>query len=424
LFWLDLLVRYFIFIAKISVYRSKDILQYSYKEHKPAEKFNIIMVRQRPLNGKKTALLLTGGGARAAYQVGVLKAIAQHYPRSSPAPFDIISGTSAGAINGAGIACYASCFHLGVKKIESVWRQFHTDQVYYSDYPRVIRHLIQNVFGAFQADYANKKPVSVFDNKPLKQLLGRILDLQRIDRNIMGGYLSSFSVTASCYSNGDSITFFQSDQAEEWRRAKRCGQRTLLGVHHLMASAAIPIVFPSVRIHQQYFGDGSVNQLAPLSAPIHLGADKILIIGVEDPRKQEVSQRNLHHPDLATVAGHLLDTIFTDTLNSDLERMQRVNKTVQTLHDNNIDTELKPIQSLIINPSQNFNQLASEYYLCLPLAVRTLLRGMGIRQHSESSLASYLLFEKKYTSRLIELGFEDGCKHIDSIVQFLAADGE
>ncbi|WP_082122431.1 patatin-like phospholipase family protein [Arsukibacterium sp. MJ3] len=382
------------------------------------------MVRQRPLNGKKTALLLTGGGARAAYQVGVLKAIAQHYPRSSPAPFDIISGTSAGAINGAGIACYASCFHLGVKKIESVWRQFHTDQVYYSDYPRVIRHLIQNVFGAFQADYANKKPVSVFDNKPLKQLLGRILDLQRIDRNIMGGYLSSFSVTASCYSNGDSITFFQSDQAEEWRRAKRCGQRTLLGVHHLMASAAIPIVFPSVRIHQQYFGDGSVNQLAPLSAPIHLGADKILIIGVEDPRKQEVSQRNLHHPDLATVAGHLLDTIFTDTLNSDLERMQRVNKTVQTLHDNNIDTELKPIQSLIINPSQNFNQLASEYYLCLPLAVRTLLRGMGIRQHSESSLASYLLFEKKYTSRLIELGFEDGCKHIDSIVQFLAADGE
>ncbi|KKO50154.1 patatin [Arsukibacterium sp. MJ3] len=383
-----------------------------------------MMVRQRPLNGKKTALLLTGGGARAAYQVGVLKAIAQHYPRSSPAPFDIISGTSAGAINGAGIACYASCFHLGVKKIESVWRQFHTDQVYYSDYPRVIRHLIQNVFGAFQADYANKKPVSVFDNKPLKQLLGRILDLQRIDRNIMGGYLSSFSVTASCYSNGDSITFFQSDQAEEWRRAKRCGQRTLLGVHHLMASAAIPIVFPSVRIHQQYFGDGSVNQLAPLSAPIHLGADKILIIGVEDPRKQEVSQRNLHHPDLATVAGHLLDTIFTDTLNSDLERMQRVNKTVQTLHDNNIDTELKPIQSLIINPSQNFNQLASEYYLCLPLAVRTLLRGMGIRQHSESSLASYLLFEKKYTSRLIELGFEDGCKHIDSIVQFLAADGE
>src|SRR5690606_38386689 len=212
---------------------------------------------------KKTALLLTGGGARAAYQVGVLKAIAQQFPRSSKLPFQIISGTSAGAMNGIAMACYASCFHLGVKKLEWIWRNFHTSQVYYSDYPRVFRQLLRGMFSAFQADYANKQPVSLFDNKPLRQLLSKVLDLKRIDRNIMGGYLSSVSVTASCYNNGDSITFFQSDSALEWRRAKRCGQRTLLGVHHLMASAAIPLVFPSVRIHQQYFGDGSVNQLAP-----------------------------------------------------------------------------------------------------------------------------------------------------------------
>ncbi len=370
----------------------------------------------------KTALLLTGGGARAAYQVGVLKAIASQYPRSSPIPFQIINGTSAGAINGAGLACYASCFHLGVKKIESVWRNFHTNQVYYSDYPRLLRHQIRNIYSAFQADYANKKPVSLLDNKPLKQLLTRILDLQRIDRNIMRGYLSSFSVTASCYNTGDSISFFQSDSAEEWRRAKRCGQRTLLGVHHLMASAAIPLLFPSVRILQQYFGDGSVNQLAPLSAPIHLGADKILIIGVDDPKRQAFRERSLHHPDLATVAGHLLDTVFTDTLNSDLERMKRINKTVDLLKQHHIDTELKPVQSFLINPSQNFNQLASEYFLCLPMAIRTLLRVTGIRQHSDSSLVSYLLFEQKYTRRLIDLGFQDGMQQIDGIMQFLAAD--
>ena len=145
---------------------------------------------------------------------------------------------------------------------------------------------------------------------------------------------------------------------------------------------------------------------------------------MEDPRKEKANQRNLHHPDLATVAGHLLDTIFTDTLNSDLERMQRINNTVETLRANNIATELKPVQSMLINPSQNFNLLASEYYLCMPLAVRTLLRSLGIRQHSDSSLASYLLFEQKYTRRLIELGFEDGCKQMDQIVQFLAADNE
>ncbi|CAM5221658.1 hypothetical protein ALON55S_02352 [Alishewanella longhuensis] len=128
-----------------------------------------------------------------------------------------------------------------------------------------------------------REPVSLLDNKPLKQLLTRILDLQRIDCNIMRGYLSSFLVTASCYNDGDSISFFQLESAPEWRRARRCGQQTLLGIYYLMASAAIPLVFPSVRIHQHYYGDGSVNQLASLSAPIHLGADKILIIGVDDP---------------------------------------------------------------------------------------------------------------------------------------------
>ncbi|GAB2934508.1 patatin-like phospholipase family protein [Rheinheimera gaetbuli] len=369
---------------------------------------------------RKTALMLTGGGARAAYQVGVLKAIAQQYPRSSKLPFQIICGTSAGAINGTALACYASCFHLGVKKVEWIWRNFHTDQVYYSDYLRVFRQIMRGIFSAFQADYANKTAVSLFDNKPLRQLLTKVLDLKRIDRNIVGGYLSSVSVTASCYSNGDSITFFQSDNAAEWRRAKRCGQRTLLGVHHLMASAAIPLVFPSVRIHQQYFGDGSLNQLAPLSAPIHLGADKILIIGLADPRKNELSQRMLHHPDLATIAGHLLDTVFADTLNSDLERMQRVNSTIALMQKHNVPSDLKQVQSLLINPSQNLGQLASEHFLQLPMPVRTLLRLTGIRQHSDSSLASYLLFEQQYTRRLLQLGFEDANNQMDTILQFLA----
>lgn len=367
----------------------------------------------------KTALLLTGGGARAAYQVGVLKAIAQQYPRNSVIPFQVICGTSAGAINGTAIACYASCFHLGVRKLEWVWKNFHTSHVYYSDYFRATYHLVRGFLSAFQADYANARPVSLLDNKPLKLLLAELLDLKRLDRNIMGGYLDSVSVTASCYNTGDSITFFQSKEAKEWQRARRCGQQTLIGIHHLMASAAIPLVMPSVRINQHYYGDGSVNQLAPLSAPIHLGADKILIVGLEQPRRSEQVMRMPHHPTMSTIAGHLLDSIFSDTLNADMERMQRVNKTIQTLREHNIESELKPIESLMINPSVNFNQLANEHFLALPMAIRTLLRTIGIKQHSDSSLPSYLLFEKNFTRRLIDLGYEDGMRQIDEIMAFL-----
>lgn len=370
-------------------------------------------------SNKKTALLLTGGGARAAYQVGVLKALAQHYPRNSKIPFEIVCGTSAGAINATGIACYASCFHLGVKKIEWVWRNFHTHQVYYSDYLRLGWHLLRGFLSAFQADYANKRPVSLLDNKPLRLLLHNILDLQRIDRNIQGGYLSSVSVTASSYNTGDSITFFQSDEAQEWRRAKRCGQKTLLGIHHLLASAAIPLVFPSVRIDQHYYGDGSVNQLSPLSSPIHLGADKILIIGLEQPRTRDLTKTMPHHPGLATVAGHLLDTIFSDTLNADLERMNRINKTIDTLKVNHIPTDLKKVDSFLINPSVNFNEIASQHFLQLPMAVRSLLRLTGITQHSESSLTSYLLFEKAYTKRLIEIGYQDAMRQMPELLDFL-----
>jgi len=373
-------------------------------------------------SNKKTALLLTGGGARAAYQVGVLKAVAQHYPRNSKIPFEIVCGTSAGAINATGIACYASCFHLGVKKIEWVWRNFHTHQVYYSDYLRLGWHLLRGFLSAFQADYANKRPVSLLDNKPLRLLLHNILDLQRIDRNIQGGYLSSVSVTASSYNTGDSITFFQSDEAQEWRRAKRCGQRTLLGIHHLLASASIPLVFPSVRIHQHYYGDGSVNQLSPLSSPIHLGADKILIIGLEQPRAHDLTNAMPHHPGLATVAGHLLDTIFSDTLNADLERMNRINKTIDTLNANHIPTDLKKVDSFLINPSVNFNEIASQHFLQLPMAVRSLLRLTGITQHSESSLTSYLLFEKAYTKRLIETGYQDAMRQMPELLDFLKAE--
>ena len=370
-------------------------------------------------NSNKTstnALLLTGGGARAAYQVGVLKAIASVLPRNQKSPFKVICGTSAGAINAVSMACYASCFHLGVKKTEWVWKNFKTSQVYQSSWPGVMGHLLQNYLSKYRKSQIDR-PTSLLNNEPLVELLSDLIDYKRIDRNILSEHLDAISVNASSYSDGDSISFFQSSLNDEWQRAKRKGVKTILTTRHLLASAAIPLVFPSVKIGDQFFGDGSIHQLSPLSPAIHLGADRILIIGVEQPKEDKYYGNSEFHPDSATITGHLLDTIFTDSLNSDLERMQRVNATLN--HANEQKAGLKNVDSMLINPSRNFNKIASKHYHNMPSAIRFLLRFAGVTRDSESALISYLMFEKPFTQELIQLGYEDGLEQIDAITDFL-----
>ena len=368
--------------------------------------------KQTPTN----ALLLTGGGARAAYQVGVLKAIASVLPRNQKSPFKVICGTSAGAINAVSMACYASCFHLGVKKTEWVWKNFKTEQVYQSSWSGMLGYLAQNYFSKYRKSQIDR-PASLLNNAPLVELLSDLIDYKRIDRNILSDHLQAISVNASSYSDGDSISFFQSSQNDQWQREKRKGVKTVLTTRHLLASAAIPLVFPSVKIGDEFFGDGSIHQLSPLSPAIHLGADKILIIGVEQPKSDKYYGNSEFHPDTATITGHLLDTIFTDSLNSDLERMQRVNETLA--QNGNQKSGLKQVDSLLINPSRNFNKIASKHYHNMPAAIRFLLRFAGVTKNSESALISYLMFEKPFTQELIQLGYEDGLEQIDAISEFL-----
>ena len=381
------------------------------------------MTSKRPNIHSKNALVLTGGGARAAYQAGVLSAIAQFVPRNHSIPFPILCGTSAGAINSTALACYASCFHLGVKKLEWVWKNISTDKIYHSDALKVFSYISKGMIASFQADYANKQPRSLLNNAPLRDLLNQVLNFKRIDKNILNGYLSAVSVTASSYSSGDSISFYQSNESiSPWFRAKRHGEPTQINSEHLMASAAIPMVFPSIKIRNKHFGDGSVHQLSPISPAIHLGAEKVFIIGVEQPDEiLHASENNPHPPTTSTIAGHLLDSIFADTLHSDLERMNRINSTLDLIpkaQKENMDG-LKHIDSLVLNPSHNFNAMAVEYYQELPLSIRLLLRGVGISNDSESSIVSYLLFNKNYCKQLIKLGFEDAMAKETQIRTFL-----
>ncbi|MBO7926876.1 patatin-like phospholipase family protein [Pseudoalteromonas sp. K222D] len=379
-------------------------------------------IKQVDPNKPKVALLLTGGGARAAYQVGVLKALAHSMPRTAPLPFRVINGTSAGAINSAALACYASCAHLAVRKLESVWKNFSTSMVYKSDFLSVFGHITRNILTSFQSEHINHPPASLLNNRPLRKLLNEILDLHRIERNLHHNYLEALSITASSYTTGDSVAFYQSNTRLPWQRAKREGRATRINVEHLMASSAIPMVFPSVNIYNHYFGDGSIHQLSPLSPSIHLGAEKIFIIGVEQPKELHPVGYSAHYPGLSSVAGHLLDSVFTDTMQSDLERLERINRTLGLLPARDKHQELKRIETCVINPSQNFNAIAEQYYDDMPWAIKVLLRIIGVKKHSQSSLTSYLLFEKRYTQHLIQIGYEDGMKKLPEIRKFLELD--
>ncbi|MBB1363642.1 MULTISPECIES: patatin-like phospholipase family protein [unclassified Shewanella] len=366
-----------------------------------------------------TALVLGGGGARAAYQIGVLKALVQFYPRNHNVPFDIICGTSAGAINAISIATHASCFHLAIKKLDWVWRHFETHKVYRTSIPQVLRHLGRMAIKGLQDDKVNTDAGSLLDNQPLRELLNNLIDFKRIDRNIGNDALKAISIDSSCYNNSRSYTFYQGNEhIDDWQRARRVGIRSLLNTEHLLASSAIPMVFPSIKLNQAYYGDGSVHQLSPLSSPIHLGASKIFVINLDSPHKHFPIEFE-YHPKTATIAGHLLDTIFSDTLNSDLERLQRVNSTLSMISPQDRETlNLRHIDTLVIKPSQDLSRIAERFYDDMPFAIRTLLKLFGINRQSDSSIVSYLLFEKSYTTTLIDLGYQDAMDRIDEIKQF------
>jgi NTE family protein len=366
-----------------------------------------------------TALVLGGGGARAAYQIGVLKALVQFYPRNHNVPFDIICGTSAGAINAISIATHASCFHLAIKKLDWVWRHFETHKVYRTSIPQVLRHLGRMAIKGLQDDKVNTDAGSLLDNQPLRELLNNLIDFKRIDRNIGNDALKAISIDSSCYNNSRSYTFYQGNEhIDDWQRARRVGIRSLLNTEHLLASSAIPMVFPSIKLNQAYYGDGSVHQLSPLSSPIHLGASKIFVINLDSPHKHFPIEFE-YHPKTATIAGHLLDTIFSDTLNSDLERLQRVNSTLSMISTQDRETlNLRHIDTLVIKPSQDLSRIAERFYDDMPFAIRTLLKLFGINRQSDSSIVSYLLFEKGYTTTLIDLGYQDAMDRIDEIKQF------
>ncbi|WP_375055460.1 patatin-like phospholipase family protein [Zobellella sp. DQSA1] len=367
------------------------------------------------------ALVLTGGGARAAYQVGVIKAISECYPRGQPIPFPILCGTSAGAINATGLACYASCFHLGIRKLEYVWRHLHTENILRLQAGRVLLHsakgMVLDLIGK-----PNDSRLSLFDNSPLERLLEKLIDFQRIDNNLLYGALEVLAITASNYDTGDSTTFFQGRPYHQpWARAGRSGRSAIIAPPHLLASSALPFVFKPCRLQNHHYGDGSIHQLNPLSPAIHLGARKILIISLAAEEADPGVLRS--DPSSSDIAGHLLDTIFTDALTSDIERLQRINSTIKLVPERKREQlALRHIDNLVLKPSKNLDDLTLRHFHKLPLNIRGLFRLFGVNAGDATGLASFLLFEQDYCQELIELGYRDTCDRLDEVCHFLAVD--
>ena len=386
-----------------------------------------------------TGLVLTGGGARAAYQAGVLLAIAALRRASGTDlrrnPFGVICGTSAGAINSAALACRSDDFDAAVGQLGEVWRNVRAEQVYRADSLGVIRSgaqwLTMLSVGWALNRFRKARPRSLLDNQPLGELLANAVPLDRLPRLLATRHLQALAITASGYGSGEHVTFYQAAvPITPWTRSQRVALATALTHRHLLASSAIPFVFPAAELDRdgqaEWFGDGSMRQMAPISPAIHLGAQRVLVIGAG--RMHEPTGRvaaNTGYPSVAQIAGHALSGIFLDALTVDIERMERVNRTLALLSDEQrLATSLRPVQALVIAPSQRLDDIAAQHIECLPRPVRALLGGVGVSSQRAmqgprgAALASYLLFEAPYTRALMALGEADVAARRDEVLAF------
>ena len=371
----------------------------------------------------KLAIVMTGGGARAAYQVGVLKAISEMIPVGSPSPFTIICGTSAGAINAASLAAKSDHFRNSVRRMHYVWSNFTSDQVFRTDVLGIAKTGAHWIMSMMLGGMGKHSPIYLLDRTPLRKLLEKYIDSSMFQHAIEQETLHALSINATGYSSKQSVSFYHGKASIlNWKRAQRIGLSARITVDHLMASSAIPFLFSPIKLNREYFSDGSIRQTAPISPALHLGADRILIIGnhQREPKLERVA--NPKQPTLGEIAGHALNSVFLDSLDADIERLQRINKTVKLIGEPEKEKNgvtLRQVEVQVISPSDDIGKMATEHAHELPWSIKTLLRSIGAYSKTDSSFMSYLLFEKGYCNALIKLGYEDTLREKENILHLL-----
>jgi NTE family protein len=373
-----------------------------------------------------TGLVLTGGGARAAYQVGVLRALAE-IATPGPLPFSVLAGISAGAINSVALATAAEDFQQGARRLSATWETLTPDRIF-----RTGTFKLASIGSRWLRDLSagplvGKSGINyLLDPTPLRELIRKVLPLGRMRRHFRNGRLRAVAVSATNYHTGAGVTFFEgASDIQSWVRSARLGVRERITIEHVMASAAIPVFFPPVALDGTFYGDGCVRMSYPMSPAIHLGAERILAVSVRHLRSAtETAQRELRekadHMPVSEIAGVLLNAVFLDSVDSDFERLDRVNRTLALVPRDRLEkAEMRPIPALVLRPSEDLGKPAADEYVRFPRMLRYLLKGIGAAGHSGEDLLSYLAFEPNYVRRVMDLGYEDTMARRDEVADFL-----
>ncbi|MES2826025.1 MAG: patatin-like phospholipase family protein [Pseudomonadota bacterium] len=376
----------------------------------------------------KRALILSGGGARAAYQVGVLQALAEILPPEIDNPFPIICGTSAGAINALALAAHPGTFRESVHALANMWSNLEIGQVYLYGWSDLLRGLGLLGLSLFNQGVGRQRPLSLLDNSPLWNLLGSRIQFDNIQKSIEAGKLLAVSVSAMGYTSGHTVSFFQGHaKMLGWNRYRRSGVPTTIRLEHLIASSAIPTIFPAVRISREYFGDGALRQLAPISPALHLGAESLFVVGVSGNKRVSKTKKRLpvkHSPSMGQIVGHLFNSAFVDSLEGDIEHLERMNELIKLIPPETLveaGLKLRPVENMIVSPSSPLDAIAGRNIRYLPKSLRFFLRAIGATASGGgATAASYLLFSTEFISELMELGKQDTLAEAEQIRNFFS----